>query len=134
MEALEDWATLQHAASKNELKPTLAQHKFDQDKVTITLMGDEHIGSKFYDEDFHKEILEWCYESKSPIILMGDELETATRDSVGAGIYEQNEIVDKQLEHFYHLYKPLAKEGLIVKKDINDEMNRLLQVKDEEEI
>jgi len=94
--------------------PTLNYQTFDTDKLTLTLMGDEHIGSKFYDEEYHKEILDWCLENNSPIILMGDELECATRDSVGAGVYEQDEIIDKQIEHFYDLYRPLAEKGLIL--------------------
>jgi len=111
---MEDWDTIQFASAKSETKPYLHRRKFDVDRMTLVLMGDMHIGSKFYDEETHKEHLDWCLTTKSPIILMGDLIETATRYSVGAGVYEQNEIVDKQIEHFYHLFRPLAEEGLIL--------------------
>jgi len=109
-----EWDTFHQMASKSELKPTLHSKTFDTDKLTLVLMGDMHIGSKFYDADRHKEILEWCWEQKTPLILMGDNIEAATRDSVGAGVYEQSEIIEEQVEHFYHLFKPFAKEGLIL--------------------
>ena len=89
-------------------------HKFNKDNITIVLMGDEHIGSKFYDEKTHRKMVDWCYETKSPIILMGDTLETATKTSVGAGVFEQSEITQSQLERAVEIYKPLAKEGLIL--------------------
>ena len=111
---LSEWETAKFAASKSELKPTLDYKKFDVDKLELILMGDMHIGSKYYDEDMHKKVIEHCIKKKARVILMGDQIETATRDSVGAGIYEQNEIVDQQLEHFNYLMKPLADAGLIL--------------------
>ena len=86
----------------------------DLEKLTLVLMGDEHLGSKHYDEDEHRRNVEWCYENGIPIILMGDQLETATRQSVGAGIFEQDDIVQEQLEKSVGLYKPLADAGLII--------------------
>ncbi len=113
-ENISEWETMRFAASKSELKPTLHYKRFDADKLELILMGDMHIGSKFYDEEMHKKMIDYCYKKKTPIILMGDQIETATRDSVGAGIYEQSEIVDQQLEHFEHLMRPLADAGLIL--------------------
>lgn len=113
-EKMNEREALRHAASQAELKPTLNYMKFDEDKLVLTLMGDEHIGSKYYDGEYHKEILDWCWENDSPIILMGDELETATRYSVGAGVYEQDEILEEQFEHCKDLYKPFADEGLLI--------------------
>ena len=86
----------------------------DLEKLTLVLMGDEHIGSKYYDERTHLKNVEWCYENGIPIILMGDEMETATKQSVGAGVFEQDDIVQGQLEKAVEIYKPLADEGLII--------------------
>ena len=97
--------------------PTLNYLKLDnlrEGKATLALIGDEHIGSKYYDADTHHEHVVWCLKHKIPVILMGDELECATRDSVGAGVYEQQEIIDQQLEHFLKVYTPLARAGLIL--------------------
>ncbi len=100
-------------------------HKFDVDKQTIVLMGDEHIGSKFYNEKVHKENLDWCLEHGVPIVLMGDTLETATKTSVGAGVFEQEEIVQEQLEHAVSTYKPAADEGLILGNHLGNHENRV---------
>lgn len=98
-------------------------HKFDSEKQTIVLMGDEHLGSKYYNEYEHLKNVEWCYKNNIPIILMGDEMETATRTSVGAGVFEQDDIVQEQLEKIVNIYKPLAKNGLILGNHIgNHEM------------
>lgn len=112
---MDDWETMKFTAAKNELKPTLGRIDLsDKDKATIVLMGDTHIGSKFYNEKLHREHLKWCLDNNVYLILMGDQIEAATRDSVGAGVYEQQEIIDQQVEHFYDLYRPLAKKGKIL--------------------
>ncbi|MBT5342599.1 hypothetical protein HOL59_03375, partial [Candidatus Woesearchaeota archaeon] len=66
---IKEWESMKKAAAKNELKPTLNYQKFDVDKLSIMLLGDEHIGSRYYDQDMHKEVLEHCYENNIPIIL-----------------------------------------------------------------
>ena len=124
---LSEWETAKFTASKSELKPTLNCKKFNVDKLELILMGDMHIGSKFYDEDMHKEMIDYCIKKKTQVILMGDQIECATRDSVGAGVYEQNEIIDKQLEHFKFLMQPLAKAGLILGMHAGNHEMRLYQ-------
>ena len=111
VEEKSDWQSLPIDERKNS---NIINLKYDKDKVIIVPMGDEHIGSQFYDGDTHLRNVEWCYENETPIILMGDEMETATRDSVGAGVFEQDEIVQEQLEKVEKIYKPLAEKGLIL--------------------
>jgi hypothetical protein len=114
-ESMDDRDSYLAAAAKEDLKPTLNYINFsDRGKLELTLMGDTHIGSRYYDSDLHKEILDYCLERESPIILMGDQLETATKDSIGAGLFEQDEMVQQQLDHFIQLYGPLAEKGLIL--------------------
>jgi len=100
-------------------------HKYDTEKLTVLLMGDEHIGSKFYNEKLHKTNLDWCLRHEVPIILMGDELETATKTSVGAGVFEQADIVQGQLEKAVLTYKPLADAGLILGNHLGNHENRV---------
>ena len=101
--------------NKNELKPTLKYHNFkDVDELELVLLGDEHIGSKFYDRKFHRKILDYIERKNMHVILMGDELETATRYSVGAGIYEQEEHLENQMEECISLYKNMAKKNKIL--------------------
>jgi len=102
-------------------------HKFDKESQTIVLMGDEHIGSHYYAEDEHKRNIDWCLKYSIPIILMGDELETATKTSVGAGVFEQDEIVQEQLEKCVKLYKPMADEGLILGNHVGNHEARVFK-------
>ena len=99
---MSDWEAYKNAALYSEKNPTLAVYDYtDLDKFNLVLMGDEHIGNHTYREEEHRGWVNWCLERKIPVILMGDELECATRDSIGAGVYEQQEIIDQQLTHFY---------------------------------
>lgn len=98
-------------------QPTRKVHYHDYknlEHLIVCPIGDEHIGSKFYAEKKHKEILEWCEKYKTPIILMGDEMECATKTSVGAGVFEQDDILQQQLERVYATYKPLADKKLVL--------------------
>jgi predicted phosphodiesterase len=111
---VEEWRVAQEASKKAKLHPKLKTYKFDEDNVTLVLMGDTHIGARQYRRDEHLRNLEWCYEEEAKLILMGDQLETALRDSVGAGVYEQDEHLQGQMEEFVGLYKPLADKELIL--------------------
>ncbi len=109
-----EWEAKKFIEGKNDLRPILHQVKFDTDKLTLALIGDEHLGSRYCKEDDLKYILDWCLKKGIYVIGMGDHIEAATRNSVGAGIYEQNEIIDQQIEHMVENYKPLADEGLLL--------------------
>lgn len=122
IEGKADWMSLPYDERKNS---TIVNKKYDNDKITIVPMGDEHLGASNYDADTHKRNIEWCYENDAPIILMGDQLETATKDSVGAGVFEQDDIVQEQLEKAEILYKPLAEKGLILGNHIGNHEARL---------
>jgi len=78
----------------------------DRDHVNILLWGDVHFGSNFCDHKFAKENLDRTDKRGDYIIGMGDYLETATRDSIGAGVYQQDEIVQEQLEIMEQWLKP----------------------------
>ena len=118
----QDW---EEVTVRENLGRKLYIHRFNSEKQTIVLMGDEHIGSKFYDEKEHMKNLEWCFKYDVPIILMGDELETATKTSVGAGVFEQDEIVQGQLEKAVKIYKPFADKKLLLGNHIGNHEARV---------
>jgi len=122
---IKDWETYKHIASKSELKPTLNFCSFDTDKLVIVPFGDLHIGTKYFDEKECRRIVDWCVEENAYAIFMGDMIETATRDSVGAGVYEQEEILEKQIEHFYDVIGPLIKNKLVLGYHIGNHEARL---------
>lgn len=89
--------------------------KFDLEKLVLVFITDIHLGSKYCDRDLLKENLEWVMENQGVFVIDGgDLLETATKDSVGAGVFEQDEIVEEQIEEATKLYKPLAAEGKLL--------------------
>ena len=78
----------------------------NKDHIDILLWGDVHLGSNYCDRTFAKESLDRTMDRGVYIIGMGDLLETATRDSIGAGVYQQDEIVQGQLEEMEEWLKP----------------------------
>jgi UDP-2,3-diacylglucosamine pyrophosphatase LpxH len=73
----------------------------NHDELCLAPIGDIHIGSPHFDAKLLERHLNWIREHRenTRIILMGDLLETATKDSVGAGWAEQEERLNE------HLYK-----------------------------
>lgn len=78
----------------------------DKDHADILLWGDVHQGTKFCDEVYAKESLDLTAERGVYIIGMGDLLETAVRDSVGSGVYDQTSIVHEQIEIMTEWLRP----------------------------
>ena len=80
----------------------------------VMFIGDVHYGSPQCDVKRFESNLEFCLNHHRYVFLMGDMIELATRDSVGAGVYEQGEIADDQHEKMVGYLKPLAEQGLIL--------------------
>jgi len=99
----------------------------DVDKITLCLIGDLHLGSKQHDSKLHKKMVEYCLENEIYVIGMGDDLETATKDSVGAGIFEQDDIVQGQLSEYIERMRPLADAGLLLGLHIGNHEMRVFK-------
>lgn len=85
-----------------------------RDHTEVIFLGDVHYGSPQFDHvRFHK-MLAYCLKSGSQVLLMGDMLETATRYSVGAGVYEQESNPECQHETMTDWLRPLAENGQII--------------------
>ncbi len=80
----------------------------------VMFIGDVHYGSPQCDVNRFLANLTFCLKNKIYVFLMGDMLETATRNSVGAGVYEQTVVTDSQHEQMLTWLRPLAKAGLII--------------------
>ena len=91
----------------------------------LMFIGDCHLGSPQFDKPRFLAMLDYCLENEMYVILMGDLLETATRYSVGAGVYEQNEKPDDQFETMCNWLKPLAEKGLIIGAHIGNHEERI---------
>jgi predicted phosphodiesterase len=80
----------------------------------VMFIGDLHWGSPQCDINRFLGNLNYCLANNVYVYLMGDLTETATRHSVGAGIYEQECIADKQHEDLIGWLQPLADKKLIL--------------------
>lgn len=68
------------------------------DLVTLYPLGDWHLGSEHCDIKLIKKQIETIkQDATARVILMGDLAETATKESVGAGVYEQSENAQQQM-------------------------------------
>lgn len=92
---------------------TLTPHR-REDFAEVIFLGDVHYGSPQCDTDRFLRMLDYCLTNKVYVVLMGDMIECATRHSVGAGVYEQEQIAEDQHETIVNLLKPLAKAKLIL--------------------
>lgn len=110
-----------------ENNPTLYYKKFDKDELKILLVGDEHIGNAQHNRKKLMVNLEWAYNNKIHILHMGDGVESATRSSVGAGVYEQEDILDKQMSDWIAIYEPFVKEGLFLGAHVGNHEARVFK-------
>jgi hypothetical protein len=84
------------------------------DYAEVVFIGDVHAGSPQFDKKRFLRMLDYCYENHVYVFLMGDLTETATRDSVGSGVYEQDCPAGEQHELMVEWLRPLAEAKLIL--------------------
>lgn len=95
--------------NKQVLKP-----KKGKDYAEVVFIGDVHLGSPQCDVGRFLRMIDYCYKNNLYIFLMGDLIEMATRDSIGAGVYEQEFIGQSQFELMVDYLTPLAEKRLIL--------------------
>lgn len=88
--------------------------KKGQDYAEVVFLGDCHLGSPQFDRQRFLNMVEYCVKNNIYVFLMGDLIEMSTRDSVGAGVYEQEFIGQSQYEQMVTILQPLAKKKLIL--------------------
>lgn len=88
--------------------------KKGQDYAEVVFLGDCHLGSPQFDKPRFIGMVDYCVKNSIYVFLMGDLIEMATRDSVGAGIYEQEYIGQSQYEQMVALLKPLSEKKLLL--------------------
>jgi len=105
---------------------SLNRIKINADRVRIMLMSDEHMGSREYNEKLHMETLERAYDTGMYILHLGDGIEAATRNSVGSGVYLQEQIIDKQMQNFIAKYQPFVDDNRFIGAHVgNHEMRAM---------
>jgi len=84
----------------------LVQRKFIGAKHYVLPWGDVHWGHPSCDRKTAVDYLEWAESEDASIILMGDLIENSTRRSVGAGVYEQIQNPDDQINEMLDVLYP----------------------------
>lgn len=80
----------------------------EADKKYLLPLGDIHWGHPNCDQENVRGYLEWAREKDAWILLMGDLIENSTRESVGAGVYEQTIPPDQQIDEMLDLLEPFS--------------------------
>ena len=99
--------------SKKILKPAKGKNY-----ASVIFIGDTHIGSPECYEEKLINMIEWCESHDTYVYLMGDIIESSTRYSIGAGVYEQARTkygtVTEQYEACLDMFGCLAEQGKIL--------------------
>lgn len=88
--------------------------KPNKNYAEVVFIGDVHFGSPQFDKPRFLAMLDYCLKHKLYVFLMGDLIELSTRESVGAGVYEQEFKGQSQYEQMIEWLSPLAKAKLIL--------------------
>lgn len=98
----------------------ISTHVFNDEVVkqyglTIVPITDVHLGSKHCNIPYFKAVVEYILNTPNCVtILNGDLAETATKESVGAAMFEEEINIPGQLQMLYEILLPLAKAGKIL--------------------
>lgn len=86
-----------------------SEYRGNAKELTIHPIGDTHIGHVSLDKEMLKEKIYEIKHTKdtSRVLLMGDLFECATKTSIGAGVFETNMNVDKQIEYAEEIFAPI---------------------------
>jgi hypothetical protein len=88
--------------------------KKGKDYAEMIFFGDLHLGSQQLDRQRAIDMLQYCLHKGIYVMLMGDLCEAATRNSVGAGVYDQESVAQEQYETMIEWLRPLARKGLLL--------------------
>jgi hypothetical protein len=95
--------------------------------VEVMFISDVHFGSPQCDIKRFLANRDYCLENRIYVLLGGDLLETATRYSVGGGVYEQECSAQSQHEQIVEWIRPLAEHRLVLGAHIGNHEFRLYQ-------
>ena len=85
-----------------------------EDTRELIPMTDLHFGSLTHRADLAEQAKEYILKNDAWVFDLGDTIELATRNSIGAGVYEQTMNPDQQIDYAIEWYKPIAERGLLL--------------------
>jgi len=108
------WGVLQAWTCSSGYRMVRAQVR-GKARMLLVGYGDLHYGSPHHDPATATAVRDWIKTADALWVGMGDFVECATRDSVGAGVYEQVRSPDEQIEDVVPFLRPIREQciGLI---------------------
>lgn len=107
--------------NRTEPKKETLRYDFSQSQsvqengLVIVPITDVHLGNRHANIAYFKQFVEYILETPNCYtILNGDLAETATKISVGMGMFEEGEHFPEQLKLLQEILEPLAKAGKIL--------------------
>lgn len=98
-------------------KKKIARYQLADEKnpAYIIPIGDIHLGNKVCNMEKFKKVLQLVLRTPNCYtILIGDLAETATKESVGNAMFDEDAHLPDQLKILYAAFKPLADKGKIL--------------------
>ncbi len=114
---------------KKVLKYVFNTPEYTKDGLIIVPITDVHLGSRHANVPFFKAYVDYILSVPNCVtILNGDLAETATKVSVGAGMFEEEIAIPAQLQVLYDILKPLADAGKILGVGPGNHEERIYQM------
>lgn len=83
--------------------------------IEIIPLGDLHVGHKAFNLSKLQAVIDYILSTPDAYtILVGDQAETATKQSIGKGLYEEDHHLKQQIEILEKLLRPLASTGKLL--------------------
>lgn len=112
---LVDYFNIQTATRTTTVKQVIErQITTNSDWIYILGISDIHLGAKYCNEESFIKFIEFIKRPNVYTLFMGDLAESATRQSIGLGMYDEKYQLGTQKKVLKNLFKPLAKEGKIL--------------------
>ena len=100
---------------------TCVRARIKESNVQLIGYGDLHAGSLTYNEKKALEIRDYIKEENCIWIGMGDFVESATRHSVGSGVYQQKMNPNEQIKYLRNLLDPIKDKCMGIIKGNHEE-------------
>lgn len=92
------------------MKQINSRYNGNHDSIYLIYMGDLHIGNKYMNYDYINQVFNFidANRDRCRLILMGDQLECATKTSVGRSVFEESFNIDSQFDLAARLFTRYA--------------------------
>jgi predicted phosphodiesterase len=112
----DDYIALRSSMMQSETKSIFGRKiTTNKDSIRIVPLGDVHFGHKNCDVTAFQSVVKHILTHDDTYsFLVGDLLETATKKSIGAGLFEEDSHLNKQVDSMKKMLKPLADAGKIL--------------------